>query len=61
MASLTINGTVHEVDVEPDTPLLWVIREQVGLPARNTAAASLSAGPARSMSTASPRAPAPCP
>ena len=31
MASLTINGTVHEVDVEPDTPLLWVIREQVGL------------------------------
>jgi len=31
MASLTINGTVHEVDAEPDTPLLWVIREQVGL------------------------------
>jgi isoquinoline 1-oxidoreductase alpha subunit len=31
MTSLTINGTVHEVDVEPDTPLLWVIREQVGL------------------------------
>ena len=31
MASLTINGTVHEVEVEPDTPLLWVIREQVGL------------------------------
>jgi len=31
MVSLTINGTVHEVDAEPDTPLLWVIREQVGL------------------------------
>jgi isoquinoline 1-oxidoreductase alpha subunit len=31
MASLTINGTVREVDVEPDTPLLWVIREQIGL------------------------------
>ena len=31
MASLRINGAVHEVDVEPDTPLLWVIREQVGL------------------------------
>ena len=31
MVRLTINGTVHEVDVEPDTPLLWVIREQVGL------------------------------
>ncbi|HET7595877.1 MAG TPA: (2Fe-2S)-binding protein [Burkholderiales bacterium] len=28
---LNINGKPHEVDVEPDTPLLWVIREQVGL------------------------------
>jgi len=31
MVSLTINGQVHQVDAEPDTPLLWVIREQVGL------------------------------
>ena len=30
MVQLTINGT-HEVDAEPDTPLLWVIREQLGL------------------------------
>lgn len=28
---LTVNGQVHEVDVSPDTPLLWVIREQLGL------------------------------
>ncbi len=28
---LTINGKVHDVDVDPNTPLLWVIREQVGL------------------------------
>ena len=28
---LTINGAVREVEAEPDTPLLWVIREQVGL------------------------------
>lgn len=28
---LTVNGTVHDVDVEPDTPLLWVIREELGL------------------------------
>src|SRR6185437_6410996 len=28
---LTINGKAHEVDVDPNTPLLWVIREQVGL------------------------------
>lgn len=31
MAKLNINGTVHDVEVEPDTPLLWVIREQIGL------------------------------
>ena len=26
MVSLTINGVVREVDADPDTPLLWVIR-----------------------------------
>ena len=31
MARLTINGKVHDVNVDPDTPLLWAIREQVGL------------------------------
>jgi isoquinoline 1-oxidoreductase subunit alpha len=31
MAALTINGSAHNVAVEPDTPLLWAIREQVGL------------------------------
>ena len=31
MIRLTINGSKYEVDAEPDTPLLWVIREQVGL------------------------------
>jgi isoquinoline 1-oxidoreductase subunit alpha len=31
MAQLNINGAMHEVQAEPDTPLLWVIREQVGL------------------------------
>jgi isoquinoline 1-oxidoreductase alpha subunit len=31
MARLTINGTAHDVDVDPSTPLLWVIRENVGL------------------------------
>jgi isoquinoline 1-oxidoreductase alpha subunit len=31
MAKLNVNGTVHTVDVEPDTPLLWAIREQIGL------------------------------
>jgi isoquinoline 1-oxidoreductase alpha subunit len=31
MARLNINGKVRDVEVEADTPLLWVIREQVGL------------------------------
>src|SRR6202008_640705 len=31
MAKLNINGTTRDVEVEADTPLLWVIREQVGL------------------------------
>lgn len=31
MIQLNINGKSHQVDVEPDTPLLWVLREQVGL------------------------------
>jgi isoquinoline 1-oxidoreductase alpha subunit len=31
MTRLTVNGTVHEVEIDPDTPLLWVIREWVGL------------------------------
>jgi isoquinoline 1-oxidoreductase alpha subunit len=31
MASLTINGKSFDVDVEPDTPLLWAIRENVGM------------------------------
>ncbi|MCK0209929.1 (2Fe-2S)-binding protein [Starkeya koreensis] len=31
MAKLNINGRIVEVDVEDDTPLLWVIREHVGL------------------------------
>ncbi|HEY1506354.1 MAG TPA: (2Fe-2S)-binding protein, partial [Stellaceae bacterium] len=31
MITLTINGTPHQVDLEPDTPLLWAIRDAVGL------------------------------
>jgi isoquinoline 1-oxidoreductase alpha subunit len=31
MARLTINGKTSEVNVDPNTPLLWAIREQVGL------------------------------
>lgn len=31
MTLLEINGETHELDVDPSTPLLWVIRETVGL------------------------------
>ncbi len=31
MAKLNINGRVQDVQVEEDTPLLWVLREQLGL------------------------------
>ncbi|MCK1422851.1 (2Fe-2S)-binding protein [Bradyrhizobium sp. 147] len=31
MANLTINGKTFTLDVEPDTPLLWAIRENAGL------------------------------
>jgi isoquinoline 1-oxidoreductase alpha subunit len=32
MVRLNINGKDYDIDVEPDTPLLWAIRENVGLP-----------------------------
>lgn len=31
MISFTVNNKKHEVDVDPETPLLWVLRETLGL------------------------------
>jgi isoquinoline 1-oxidoreductase subunit alpha len=31
MISLTINGDKHDLDIEPETPLLWVLRDEIGL------------------------------
>jgi isoquinoline 1-oxidoreductase alpha subunit len=31
MLTLTVNGQRHELDVEADAPLLWVIRDELGL------------------------------
>lgn len=31
MVAINVNGKRHEVDVDPSTPLLWVIREQLAL------------------------------
>ena len=31
MFSLKVNGKVHQLDVEPETPLLWILRDAIGL------------------------------
>ena len=31
MLGLTINGKLHQVDVSPETPLLWVLRDVLGM------------------------------
>lgn len=31
MARLLVNGTEHELDIEPDMPLLWALRDELGL------------------------------
>jgi aerobic-type carbon monoxide dehydrogenase small subunit (CoxS/CutS family) len=31
MISFIVNGKTHQLDVEPDTPLLWVLRDTLGL------------------------------
>lgn len=28
---ITINGELHQLDIEPDTPLLWVLRDELGM------------------------------
>lgn len=33
MIDLKVNGETHHVDVEPETPLLWVLRDKIGLTA----------------------------
>jgi isoquinoline 1-oxidoreductase alpha subunit len=31
MIKLNVNGKQYDVDVDPDTPLLWAIRDGIGL------------------------------
>ncbi len=31
MISLSVNGQTHQVDADPSTPLLWVLRDHLGL------------------------------
>ena len=40
MVTFALNGALRTVDVEDDTPLLWVLRDTLGLTGKNSAAAS---------------------
>ncbi|HVY99143.1 MAG TPA: (2Fe-2S)-binding protein [Dongiaceae bacterium] len=31
MVALIVNGKAHQLDIEPETPLLWVLRDELGL------------------------------
>jgi isoquinoline 1-oxidoreductase subunit alpha len=31
MITITVNGTAHQLDIEDETPLLWVLRDEIGL------------------------------
>jgi isoquinoline 1-oxidoreductase alpha subunit len=31
MVALIVNGTPHQLDIEPETPLLWVLRDELGM------------------------------
>ncbi len=31
MIALTVNGKLHQLDIEPETPLLWVLRDELGM------------------------------
>ena len=58
MSAFTINGRAVTVDVDEDTPLLWVIRDVVGLTGTKFGCGIGSAAPAPFMWAGAPRAPA---
>lgn len=44
---LLVNGTRHTVDVPPDMPLLWVLRDVLGLTGTKFGCGKRSVAPAR--------------
>jgi isoquinoline 1-oxidoreductase alpha subunit len=58
MTTLTINEKTHEVDADPDTPLLWVVREWIGMTGTKYGCGIAQCGAAPCISTASPPGPA---
>ena len=57
---LEVNGKVHELDAPPEMPLLWVLRDVLGLTGTKFGCGVGCAAPARCTSTASRRGPARC-
>ena len=45
--TLTVNGAAQALELEPDMPLLYALRNHLNLNGANTAAVSVSAAPAR--------------
>src|SRR5829696_840918 len=43
MVNLTINGTPHDVDAEPDIPLLWALRDLLNLTGTKYGCGSIAA------------------
>jgi isoquinoline 1-oxidoreductase subunit alpha len=35
---LKVNANTHDLDIEEDMPLLWVLRDELGITVRNMAA-----------------------
>ena len=60
MADLNVNGKTHQVDVDPDTPLLWVLRDTIGLTGTKYGCGTPNAAPAPCTWTAWPCARARC-
>src|SRR5262249_14509519 len=56
--TLKINGTPHEVDVDGDTPLLWVLRDVLGMTGTKFGCGQALCGPATCLSKGSPAPPA---
>jgi xanthine dehydrogenase iron-sulfur cluster and FAD-binding subunit A len=54
MISLTVNGKRHDLDVSSDMPLLWVIRDSIGLTGTKFGCGLSQCGALPSTSTASP-------
>ena len=58
MITLHVNGRDETFDGDPEMPLLWYLRDQLGLTGTKFGCGMAHAAPARSISTATPSAPA---